>query len=213
MDFDLPETALAVRDGVRAVAAKYDHAYWSRCEEEHRFPTEVYQDLCEGGALGWHAVGEGVEARGRFAQVAELRAIERNQLGGREVAGHGHVTDGVGEDPRQDQEPFRRAAGVGFCDFDETLFLESAGDDLSIYDNIAFGIGLNRSITKAQMDSEVEVALRRVALWDEVKDQLLKSGLELSGGQQQRLSIARAIAVRPPIRRWSLRRWSLRRWH
>jgi acyl-CoA dehydrogenase len=52
MDFDLPDSALAVRDGVRAVAAKYDHAYWSRCEEEHRFPTEVYQDLCDGGWIG-----------------------------------------------------------------------------------------------------------------------------------------------------------------
>ncbi len=52
MDFDLPESAIAVRDGVRALAAKYDHAYWSRCEEEHRFPSEVYQDLCDGGWIG-----------------------------------------------------------------------------------------------------------------------------------------------------------------
>ena len=70
---------------------------------------------------------------------------------------------------------------------------------MSIYDNIAFGVGLNRSLTKAQMDAEVELALRRVALWDEVKDQLLKSGMELSGGQQQRLSIARTIAIRPEV--------------
>jgi acyl-CoA dehydrogenase len=52
MDFDLPDTALAVRDGVAAVAAKYDHAYWSRCEEEHRFPQEAYDDLAAGGWLG-----------------------------------------------------------------------------------------------------------------------------------------------------------------
>lgn len=52
MDFDLPETALAVRDGVAAVAAKYDNAYWSRCEEEHRFPQEAYDDLAAGGWFG-----------------------------------------------------------------------------------------------------------------------------------------------------------------
>ena len=70
---------------------------------------------------------------------------------------------------------------------------------MSIYDNIGFGIGLNRNISKADMDVEVEQALRRVALWDEVKDQLRKSGLDLSGGQQQRLSIARAIALQPEV--------------
>jgi acyl-CoA dehydrogenase len=52
MDFDLPETARAVRDGVAAVAAKYDNAYWSRCEEEHRFPQEAYDDLAAGGWFG-----------------------------------------------------------------------------------------------------------------------------------------------------------------
>lgn len=52
MDFELPETAIAVRDGVAAVAAKYDNAYWSRCEEEHRFPDEVFRDLGQGGWLG-----------------------------------------------------------------------------------------------------------------------------------------------------------------
>ena len=52
MDFDLPDSALAVREGVAAVAARYDHAYWSRCEEEHRFPQEVWQDLCDGGWIG-----------------------------------------------------------------------------------------------------------------------------------------------------------------
>ena len=52
MDFDLPESAQAVRDGVAAVAAKYDNAYWSACEEDHRFPQEVYDDLARGGWFG-----------------------------------------------------------------------------------------------------------------------------------------------------------------
>lgn len=52
MDFDLPEAALAVRDGVAAVARKYDNAYWSECEENHRFPTEVFGDLADGGWFG-----------------------------------------------------------------------------------------------------------------------------------------------------------------
>ncbi len=52
MDFELPETAIAVRDGVAAVAAKYDNAYWSRCEEDHRFPQEAYDDLAAGGWFG-----------------------------------------------------------------------------------------------------------------------------------------------------------------
>ena len=52
MDFDLSESATAVRDGVAAVAAKYDHAYWSRCEDEKRYPTELYRDLADGGWLG-----------------------------------------------------------------------------------------------------------------------------------------------------------------
>lgn len=52
MDFTLPDAALAVQEGVRAVGARYDHAYWSRCEEEHRFPTEAWRDLADGGWIG-----------------------------------------------------------------------------------------------------------------------------------------------------------------
>ncbi|MDT0202024.1 acyl-CoA dehydrogenase family protein [Nocardioides sp. AE5] len=52
MDFELPETAQAVRDGVAAVAARYDNAYWSACEEDHRFPTEAFDDLAAGGWFG-----------------------------------------------------------------------------------------------------------------------------------------------------------------
>jgi phosphate transport system ATP-binding protein len=70
---------------------------------------------------------------------------------------------------------------------------------MSIYDNIAFGVNLHEKLSKADMDERVEWALRKAALWDEVKDKLHKSGMSLSGGQQQRLCIARGVAVKPEV--------------
>lgn len=70
---------------------------------------------------------------------------------------------------------------------------------MSIYDNIAFPISLYRRLPKSEMDGEVEAALRKAALWNEVKDKLKQSGLSLSGGQQQRLCIARAVAIKPEV--------------
>ena len=70
---------------------------------------------------------------------------------------------------------------------------------MSIYDNIAFGVRLYESLPRHELDERVESALRRAALWEEVRDKLQQSGLSLSGGQQQRLCIARAVAVRPEI--------------
>ncbi len=70
---------------------------------------------------------------------------------------------------------------------------------MSIYDNIAFGVKLYESLSKAEMDERVEWALNKAAIWGEVKDKLKQSGLSLSGGQQQRLCIARAVAVKPEV--------------
>ena len=70
----------------------------------------------------------------------------------------------------------------------------------SIYDNIAYGPRINGwKGSKSELDELVERALRGAALWDEVKDDLKKSGLAISGGQQQRLCIARALAVEPEV--------------
>ena len=70
---------------------------------------------------------------------------------------------------------------------------------MSIYENIAFGIRLYERLPRSELDARVETALRRAALWDEVKDKLAANGLSLSGGQQQRLCIARTVAVKPEV--------------
>src|SRR5262245_63774047 len=70
---------------------------------------------------------------------------------------------------------------------------------MSIFDNVAAGLRLAGVRRKSELHEEVERALQLAALWDEVKDDLDKSGVSLSGGQQQRLCIARALAVEPQV--------------
>ncbi len=93
--------------------------------------------------------------------------------------------------PGQDLNLLRARIGM--------VFQKPTPFPMSIYDNIAFGIRLYERLSAQDLDARVEQALRRAALWDEVKDKLKQSGLSLSGGQQQRLCIARAIAVKPEI--------------
>ena len=79
------------------------------------------------------------------------------------------------------------------------LFQKPTPFPLSIYENVAFGIRLHHRISRAELDGRVESALRRAALWNEVKDKLSAGGLSLSGGQQQRLCIARTVALQPEV--------------
>jgi len=93
--------------------------------------------------------------------------------------------------PSQDLNLLRAQVGM--------VFQKPTPFPMSIYDNIAFGVRLYERLSHAEMDERVEAALRRAALWNEVKDKLKHSGLSLSGGQQQRLCIARGIAVKSSV--------------
>ncbi len=79
------------------------------------------------------------------------------------------------------------------------VFQKSIPFPKSIYENITYGLTLLDRPSRAELDEIVETALKRAALWDEVKDRLQHSALGLSGGQQQRLCIARAVSVNPDI--------------
>ncbi|HYO62086.1 MAG TPA: phosphate ABC transporter ATP-binding protein [Pyrinomonadaceae bacterium] len=100
-----------------------------------------------------------------------------------------------GEDiyaPGTDVVALRRRVGM--------VFQKSNPFPKSIFDNVAYGLRINRMTEgKPELNDRVEEALRSAALWNEVKDRLKASALGLSGGQQQRLCIARALAVRPEV--------------
>ncbi len=94
-------------------------------------------------------------------------------------------------DPSQDLNRLRAKVGM--------VFQKPTPFPMSIHDNIAFGVRLYESLSMREMEERVEWALRKAALWEEVKDKLKQSGTSLSGGQQQRLCIARGIAVKPEV--------------
>lgn len=94
--------------------------------------------------------------------------------------------------PGTDVVELRRNVGM--------VFQKSNPFPKSIFDNVAYGLRINRlTSSKTELEGLVEQALKDAALWDEVKDRLRSSALGISGGQQQRLCIARALAIRPEV--------------
>jgi phosphate transport system ATP-binding protein len=94
-------------------------------------------------------------------------------------------------DANQDVNMLRAKVGM--------VFQKPTPFPMSVYENIAFGVRLYENLSRGEMDERVEWALKKAALWGEVKDKLKQSGLSLSGGQQQRLCIARGVAVKPDV--------------
>jgi phosphate transport system ATP-binding protein len=120
-----------------------------------------------------------------------LRSLNRmnDMIHGFRLEGHVHFLGQDVYDASVDPVVVRRFIGM--------VFQQPNPFSMSIFDNVAFGLRLNRY--KGNLKERVEHALRRAALWDEVKDKLKANGLSLSGGQQQRLCIARAIATEPTV--------------
>jgi phosphate transport system ATP-binding protein len=94
--------------------------------------------------------------------------------------------------PGTDVVDLRRRVGM--------VFQKSNPFPKSIFDNVAYGLRINKLTTsRSELEERVELALKDAALWEEVKDRLRQSAFSLSGGQQQRLCIARALAIRPSV--------------
>ncbi|HEX8190385.1 MAG TPA: phosphate ABC transporter ATP-binding protein PstB [Pyrinomonadaceae bacterium] len=123
-----------------------------------------------------------------------LRALNRmnDTIPGARAAGEVLIDGRDVYAPGVDVVELRRKVGM--------VFQKSNPFPKSIFDNVAYGLRINRLTgTKSELNERVEQALRDAALWSEVKDRLKSSALGLSGGQQQRLCIARALAVRPEV--------------
>jgi phosphate transport system ATP-binding protein len=102
------------------------------------------------------------------------------------------LLDGVNLlDPGFDLMELRRRVGM--------IFQKPTPFPMSVFDNVAYGLKMHYRLSKSEMADRVEDALKRAALWDEVRDFLKRPGTSLSGGQQQRLCIARSIVVEPEV--------------
>lgn len=123
-----------------------------------------------------------------------LRTLNRmnDVIPGTRVEGKVIVDDQDIYAPGTDVVELRRKAGM--------VFQKSNPFPKSIFDNVAYGLRINRmTSSRSELEACIEQALRDAALWEEVKDRLKQSALSLSGGQQQRLCIARALAIRPEV--------------
>jgi phosphate transport system ATP-binding protein len=122
-----------------------------------------------------------------------LRTLNRmnDLIEGRQIAGQVLIDGTDIYHPQIDVVALRKRVGM--------VFQKSNPFPKSIYENVAYGPRVAGVSSRATLDTIVEQALERAALWNEVKDRLRESAINLSGGQQQRLCIARALATSPEV--------------
>jgi len=185
-EFSLPPELPCVGNGSPAPAVKLWASHISFRYGKQLALTDVSMPLYENAVtaiMGPSGCGKSTLLR-VFNRMNELYPEQRVE-GEILLDGHNVLARGV--------DVGRLRATIGM------VFQQPAPFPMSIFDNVAFGIRLYERIPRSELNDKVEAALRKAALWDEVKDMLSSSGLGLSGGQQQRLCIARTIAVEPEV--------------
>jgi phosphate transport system ATP-binding protein len=182
----LPETAIAnaVANALSSkVSVRGMNFYYNRVQALHNLSVEIPERVVM--AL----IGPSGCGKSTF-----LRTLNRmnDTIPGTRVTGEISID---GQDiyaPDSDVVALRRKVGM--------VFQKSNPFPKSIFDNVAYGLRINRlTANKSELEDRVAQALHDAALWNEVKDRLKTSALGLSGGQQQRLCIARTLAVRPEV--------------
>jgi len=183
---DLPETA-NVNAATVAAATKISvrgmNFYYNRVQALYNVSVEI------GARVVMALIGPSGCGKSTF-----LRTLNRmnDTIPGTRVTGEINIDGWDIYAPDADVVALRRKVGM--------VFQKSNPFPKSIFDNVAYGLRINRlAANKSDLEDRVAQALRDAALWDEVKDRLKTSALGLSGGQQQRLCIARTLAVRPEI--------------
>ncbi len=170
----------AVKDSVNAIDAKIDKIYYGKFLAVRDSHIAIEKNKIT-GFIGPSGCGKSTVLRS-LNRMNDLIPIFRLE-GQVEFLGQDIYAKSI------DPVVVRRHIGM--------VFQQPNPFSMSIFENVAFGLRLNRF--KGDYHEKVELALRRAGLWNEVKDKLKQNGLALSGGQQQRLCIARAIATEPTV--------------
>jgi phosphate transport system ATP-binding protein len=177
-----PNSPDSPRDGAK-IAVRNLNFYYGKAQALHNVSLEIPERIVM-AFIGPSGCGKSTFLRtlNRMNDVIPATRVEGEIL-----------MDGIDiYRPGTDVVELRRKVGM--------VFQKSNPFPKSIFDNVAYGLRINR-LTRSQTELEerVELALKDAALWNEVKDRLKSSALSLSGGQQQRLCIARALAIRPEV--------------